>query len=518
MGRTDSATAADHLLYNASVLTMDPQQPCARLVAIKGNKVLATGADQDLAAFKGANTRLVDCAGGTVIPGFNDAHCHPLAAAASAIAVNCSPVAVRSIKDIQAGIRRRAGQVKEGQWLRAFGYDEARLIEKRPPSRRDLDDAAPRHPVALVNSSGHDCVLNSLALKLAGIDRNASIGAMVHRDPVTGEPNGLISGRSQLVEKAVPRLTEEELEQGMKLVSQEYLSYGITSVQDTSWSNGRRHWQAWERLMLRGIVATRVSVFLGTEALEEFQDMGLAMGAGDGRLRLAGMKLALDESTGSPHPPQGDINALSLRAARAGLQVAFHVSDVPMLEASLEAMEFVRRQLPERRPLFRLEHCPICPPGRLLGLKSSGAIVVTQPSFLHYFGDSCQQQLRAEQAGWLWPIGSLRRRGVTVALSSDSPMVSANPMVGVYSAVTRRTESGQEIGVRERVSVVEALKMYTLNGACASREEQTKGSISPGKLADLAVLSADITQVNAEQLSALRVVMTIVDGKIAWEG
>ena len=519
MDHTDFGTTADLILYNAKVITLDPEQPHAELVAIRGNRILAIGNGDDLGLFKGARTKLSDCEGGTIIPGFNDAHCHPLSSGISLLSVDCSPEAVKDIAGIQARIRHRAEQTKEGKWIRAARYDEFHLHEKRPPDRWELDQASLQHPVILIDSTAGNCVLNGLALQLAGITKDTpeSSGSLIHRDPKTGEPNGLISGRNEHVEQAIPPLDEEELEQGMKLVNREYLSYGITSLQDTSWTNGWRHWQAWQRLISRGIISPRVSMLLGAQYLEEFQGIDLPTGGGGSRLRVGGIKLALDESTGCPHPSQEDINHHALRAHKAGFQVAFHVSDVYMLRASLTAIKFVCQQAPIAEHRFRLEHCAICPPSLLLRVKASQAIVVTQPSFLYYMGQRYREEVLPHQTGWLWPIGSFHRWGLKVAFSSDSPMVTSNPLTGIYAAVTRKTEIGQKLAPQESISPLDALKMYTLWGAYASFEEKAKGSIRPGKFADLAVLSGDPTQLVPEQLRDLHVVRTIINGKVMWE-
>lgn len=519
MEHTEFGTNADLVLHNAKVITLDPAQPYAELVAIRGNRILAVGDKDDLSLFRGAKTKLIDCEGGTMIPGFNDAHCHPISLASTLLSVDCSPKAVKNIAEIQARIRHQAEQTKEGRWIKAANYDEFYLQEKRPPNRWELDQASPRHPVILVHSTAGNCVLNSLALRLAGIrtDTPQPPGGVIHRDSETGEPIGLISGLNEYVKRALPPLDEDELEQGMKLVNREYLSHGITSLQDTSWNNSWRHWQTWQRLVDREIVSLRVSMLVGSEALGEFQNRGQPTGSGDHRLSVGGLKLALDESTGCPHPPQEDINQLALRAREASFQVAFHISDITMLQASLTAIKFVCQRVPTVDHRFRLEHCTICPPGLLLRVKASQAVVVTQPSFLYYLGQKYWEEALPHQTNWFQPIGSFKRWGVKVAFSSDSPLVTSNPLTGIYAAVTRKMETGQKLAPQESISTLEALKGYTLWGAYASFEDRVKGSISPGKFADLAVLSSDPTQLVPEQLLDLRVVLTIIDGKVVWD-
>lgn len=519
MNHKDFGNTADLILYNAKVITLNPEQPQAELVAIRDNRILAAGDKSDLGLFKSAGTELVDFAGGTIVPGFNDAHCHPFSLAISLLSVDCSPDAVKNIAEIQARIRQRAEQTGEGKWIRATGYDEFHLHEKRPPNRWELDQASPQHSAILTHYTAGSCVLNSPALQLAGIteDTQELSGSLIHRDPETGQPNGLISGRNEHIERAIPPLDEGEIEQGMKLVSRKYLSYGITSLQDTTWTNGRHRWQTWLRLIEREIVSPRVSMLLGTQALEEFQKAGLSMNADSRRLRVGGVKLALDESTGCAHPPQEAVNHHALQSLRAGFQVAFHVSDVYTLQTALNAIKLHRQQALAAEHSFRLEHCSFCPPELLFMVKASQAIVVTQPAFLYYMGDKYRDEVLTHQVCWLWPVGSFHRWGVKVAFSSDSPLVTSDPLTGIYAAITRKMETGRRLAPQESISPLEALKMYTLWGAYASSEEGVKGSIRPGKLADLAVLSDDPLQRDPEELRELHVIRTIIDGKVVWE-
>lgn len=510
---------ADLVLHNARILTFDATQPHAEVVAVCGNRILALGAERDLHLFTRPGVALVDCEGGTVVPGFNDAHCHAIALAIGLLGVDCSPGAVRSVAEVQARIGRRAEQTGEGRWIRATGYDDSRLVERRAPTRWELDQAAPRHPVVLVHATGQSCVLNTAALQLAGIAGSSpgSPESGIGRDPRTGEPTGLVSGRDDRVARAIPPPDADEIERGMALANRAYLSQGITSLQDASWTNGWRQWQLWQRLVGRGVVSPRVSMLAGTESLDRFREAGLCTGSGDERLRLGAFKLALDESTGCPDPPQGDVNDLALRAQEAGFQVAFHVSDVRMLEASLAAIAFVRERSAREAPGFRLEHCAVCPPRLLPRLKASRAIVVTQPAFLRGLGGRYLEDASPHQIGWFCPIGSFRRLGIEVAFGSDSPLVTSDPLTAIETAVTRQTEAGRSMAPREAIAALDALEMYTRMGARASLEADAKGSIGPGKLADLVVLSRDLTEVAAEELSTVKVVRTIIDGSVAWE-
>ena len=516
MGGANRGASADLILHNARVVTWDPERPFADLVAIRGDRIVATGSRHDLARLEGRGTRIIDCEGGTVLPGINDAHCHPLALAVALLSVDCAPEAVEDIAGIGDAIRRRAANTAEGEWIRAANYDEFNLRERRSPTARELDQAAPRHPVILMHRTAGHCVLNSLALQRAGITRETPDlpGGVVQRDPVSGEPTGRITGRNAQVEAALPPIAADELRRGMELANAQFLAHGITSLQDVGWNNRLRHWQEWRRLVDCGATSCRVSMLMGIDALEEVREAGLSMGAGDSRLRIGGIKLALDESTGCGAPPQEDVNRLTLRAARAGFGVALHVSDVAMLEGALRAIRHASQQHPGVEGRFRLEHCTVCPPELLLKARSSRAIVVTQPSFLRYMGQPYLEQSTPQQAGWFLPLHSLRRWGVTVALSSDAPLVPCNPWLGIEAAVSRRTETGHVLASRERVTLLEALEMYTLGGAQAAFEADQKGRICPGMLADLMVLNRDLCRTEPGDVDGLRVIRCIIGGKV----
>jgi hypothetical protein len=512
--------SADLIIYNANCITLDPNIPIAEMIAVKDNIILAVGNKGDISEFKGPNTKVIDCNGKTVIPGFNDAHCHPIPFAITMRYVDCSPSKVKSIAEIQDRLRQHSECISTAKWIRAAKYNESHLLEKRHPTRKDLDAVTPNNPTILVHDSGKLCVLNSQALKLLDITKNSSDQPDGHigRDDKTGEPNGIIYGRNETVEKGIPPLDDEELRQGIRLINQEYLSNGITSVQDTTWSNSLRHWKYFQGLKESGALTSRVTMLIGSDAVEEFQENALCTGSGDVRLRIGGAKIALDESTGNDHPPQDNLNRHALRAHRAGFQLAFHVNDIYSLQTALTALQFIVQKDPKPCQRPRLEHCAFCPPEFIPKLKAFQMIVTTQPSFLYYLGETYRRDVSAEQREWLYPLKSFNNQGVTTAISSDSPLFPCNPFIGLYTAITRKDISGNFLTPQESISLSDALAAYTINPAYASFEEKLKGSLTPGKLADLIVLSDDITKIEPEGILSTRVVMTVIDGKVVWEG
>ncbi len=507
---------ADLILKNANVITMDPCQPRAELVASKGDRILLVASDDELEEIRGKKTRIIDCQGKTVVPGFNDAHCHILSFIRKLLSLDLSPSSVSSIADIKRAILRRAQSTPPGRWLTGTDYNEFYLAEKRHPTRGDIDEVAPHHPVVLAHRSLHACVLNSRALALAGItcETPDPPGGLIDRDLDTGEPSGLLFEMLGYIrEKVLPPLSENELTRGIALANQHYLSCGITSLQEATASNNLSRWQIFQRFRLK----SRLYMMFGTQALSQFQEAGLAFGSGDRWLRLGGVKIMLNETTGQLYPPQSQLNQQVLAVQQAGFQLAFHTIEESTVAAALTALEYAQSQLPQASRRHRLEHCAECPPWLLKRLSRLQAVIVTQPPFLYYSGERYLATLTTSQLQWLYRIKSPLNRGVVMAGSSDSPVVPDNPMVGIYAAVTRRAESGQTLLPQERISARDALAMYTINAAYASFEEDIKGSITRGKLADMVVLSNDPIKSSPEQIKDIKVEMTIIGGKLVWE-
>jgi len=258
-------------------------------------------------------------------------------------------------------------------------------------------------------------------------------------------------------------------------------------------------------------------MMLGIQAIPQFQEQGLSSGSGDSQLRLGGIKIILNETTGQLQPSPLELNQQALSAHRAGFQLAIHAVEQTSVKAAIAALEYISSQFPQAGRRHRIEHCSQCPPQLLRRLGKLQVVVVTQPPFLYYSGERYLATLSASQLKWLYPIKSLLSSGLIVAGSSDCPVVPDNPLVGIYAAVTRQAESGQQLLPQEGISASQALAMYTINAAFASFEEGIKGSIAQGKLADMVILSSDPTTSPHEQIKDIQVEMTIISGKVVWE-
>ncbi|MFC2066369.1 amidohydrolase [Chloroflexota bacterium] len=511
---------ADIILKNADVITMDARHPTAEIVAIAGDKILLVASNDELESVAGAKTRIIDCRGKTVVPGFNDAHCHIFSFIRKLLSIDLSPSSVSSIADIKSAIRHRAGNTPPGKWLTGTDYNEFYLAEKRCPTRWDIDEVAPNHPVVLSHRSLHACVLNTLALSLAGITRETPDppGGLIDRDLETGEPNGILFEMLGYIrEKVLPPLSEGESTTGITLANRQYLSYGITSLQEATVSNDYGRWQILQGFKRMGKLQSRIYMMLGAQARSQFQKAGLASSSGDSQLRLGGIKIMLSEATGQLQPAQPRLNEEALNSHEAGFQLAFHAIEENTVVAAISALEYVNDRVPVTGRRHRIEHCSECPPQLLERLSKLQAVVVTQPPFLYYSGERYLATVSASQLPWLYRIKSLLNSGLIVAGSSDSPVVPNNPLVGIYAAVTRKAETGQQLLPQECISPRQALAMYTTNAAYASFEENIKGSITRGKLADIAVLNHNPVKGPPEQIKDSKVEMTVIGGKVVWE-
>ncbi len=511
---------ADLILKNANVITLDPKQPRAELLAVKGDRIVLVGGDESFDSVKGAKTKVIDCQGKTVVPGFNDAHCHIFSFLRKLLSLDLSPASVRSIGDIKAIIKKKVENTPQGQWIAGADYNEFYLAEKRHPTRWDIDEVAPHHPAILSHRSLHACVLNSRALSMAGITRETPEppGGLIERD-LNGEPTGLLFEMlGDIREKVIPPSSEAELTTAVTLANRHYLSQGITSLQDVTVVNDLGRWQKFGRFKESRQLKSRVYMMFGHQALGQFQQAGLSFGDGNSHLRLGGVKIVVNEPRGQLYPPQAELNEIVLSAHRAGFPVALHAFQPSTIEAAIMALENARHRVPQGAQRHRIEHCGECSPQLLERLKMLQAVIVTQPPFVYYSGERYLATIPADRLKWLYRFKSFLDSGVVTAGSSDSPLVPDNPLVGIYAAVTRKTQSGQYLLPEEGISASEALAMYTVSAAYASHEERVKGSLTSGKLADMVLLSADPTQTLPEQIKDIRVKMTIIGGEVVWEG
>ena len=523
-------------LVNASVLTMERTQPTAEAVAVSMDRIAAVGNNATIRRMASGQTKAIDCQGLTLLPGFNDAHCHLAGLARRLQDLDCSPRRAPSIAALLALVRRWAESRPSESWVRGHGYDDRQLSEGRHPSRWELDIAAPNHPVWLEHRSGHALALNSRALELSGIflDTPDPPGGVIERDEATGEPTGILfEMRSFLRERLGNIRSPQEFESGMGAAGKLLAEYGITSVQDAGADNGVERWRTFQRLQADAVLSNRITMFAGAERLDELAAAGLSYGLGDHRLRVGHAKIVITLTAGTLHPSPPELSRLVAEAHQQGYPVALHCIEEEAIAVAAEVLASVRRLdwqgCPSSNPpppgegIFvadRIEHCAEGTPSLVAAVKRSGATVVTQPGFIYHNGAAYRENVGARLLPHLYPAGALRRAGVETAFGSDAPVIDPNPWPAIYSAVTRRAFDGRPLSGdgpwQQGVSVGEALRMYTLAAAKAEGTSRYKGSIAPGKLADMVLVDTNPLTAAPTDLQKVKAVMTITGGASTW--
>ena len=502
------------VLVNANVLTLESSTPRADTIAVNDGRITWVGDQVQLSPSTVASATVVDCDGQTVVPGFIDAHCHILAYAAGLEGVDCSPSNVSSIGDIIRKIRHRASVTPFGEWIRAAGYSEYDLREKRHPTRQDLDIASRHHPVRLNHYSGHACVLNSLALERVGIasDFEEPKGGTVVRDLVTGEPDGLLLEMDSWLEDRIPPLDKFRLRKAVSEASRSFVSRGVTSVMDATASNSLERWNLLRRFRADGDFTPTLHIMPGYRRLAEFEESGLFYGYSDDLSSPGHAKLMLTLTGGRLVPDPETLRRSVAAAHDRDYPVAIHAVEADAVTAAAEALAANQT----RGLRDRIEHASECPLDALEAMLKAQPVVVTQPRFLRESGDRYLAEF-SDDARWLYRFKSLIDNGIVLAASSDAPVTAPNPLLGIHAAVSRQSNSGATVGPREGITAKQALIMHTRNAAYAVGREKETGTIAVGKRADLAVLSHDPTQLEPDALLGVQVTATIANGEVVWE-
>ena len=510
-------TAIDSvLLYNGNVLTLDDRDTVASGVLIEAgriSRVIVEPLDSPGARAFAAGSRSVNLDGATLLPGFIDPHCHPIALGAALHAVDCSPAAVTSVTQIVARIAQAAAD-STADWIRARGYDELLLAEKRHPTAADLDRAAPGRPVRLTHGSGHGDVLSTAALNVVGLRRDTTPppGGAIERDPDTGEPTGVLFEMGAWLRERMPRPGPGALSDYAETASSALVAAGVTAVTDAGRDNTAARPALYATLAADGRFLPRPTVMLSPGSVDPRPGEGPDLPG----VRVGAAKTAITFSAGEMHP---DFDALmdSMRSAhRAGRQIAIHAVELEAVTMACEAFTTLAPRSEITRMRHRIEHASECPPGIARLIVGAGLSVVTQPGFIHERGQRYLSAWRAGGAepGDLYAIQRLLGAGLRVAGSSDAPFGPVAPLTGVQAAVTRMSSSGEPVGSEQSVSVREALRLYGPNAAWMEFLEAEVGSIEPGKRADIAVLDADPTAVRPNEIASIRVLATLIGGEL----
>jgi predicted amidohydrolase YtcJ len=521
------------ILTDGHLLTMSGAVPVAEAVAVAGGRFLAVGTNPEIIRLAGPATKRVSLERKTVVPGFIDAHNHPASAGLEHLrSVDCD---LRSIAAIQTAIRERAGRTPPGDWVLGFKYDDTKTSERRFLTRADLDAAAPDHPVFISHRGGHTGFVNSKAISLV-------LQSESEPDPAGGrydrDANGQLTGRvleraaGRFQDKIPTRFTPQDHQDGVALISRMLVKTGITSVTDASGTP--EDLRAYQDARAAGQLSVRVYCHIHTGFFDRMLAAGIRTGLGDWWVKVGAMKAVCDGSIsertarlvepyiGRPNDrgivvtePE-ELYRQARAAHEAGWQIGIHANGDEGIDLTLGVYERLARELPRRDPRFRLEHCTVITPDLIRRIRALGAIPTPFSTYVYWHGEK-MREYGAERLERMFALRTFLDAGIRATMASDYPPGPFEPMMALQSMVTRTDSQGTTWGPSQRISVAEALRVATLNGAYASFEEQEKGSIEPGKLADLVVLGRNPLTTDPMHLIEIPIERTMVGGRWVWE-
>ena len=526
---------ADTIIRNTNIITMDTRQPHAEAAAILDGKFIGVGSAAELTNLVGPNTRVLDLTGKTVLPGFIDAHIHVLnSGIRHVMAADCD---LPTITAIQTALRERVETTAPGQWVQGFKFDDTKTVQNRFLFREDLDAVSTFHPIMVSHRAGHIYYLNTMALEAAGFTRDTPdpFGGRLGRDPDTGELNGVVYERA--IEPVrfglIPSDTPEIRREGLRTICRMLTQAGLTSVHDARVV--RDEFVTYQEGRDAGELSMRVYALMYHQHFQALREAGLKTGFGDDMLRMGGIKMVADGAIAArtaylSEPYVGsdcDHGILAMSAEeieenvmemhRAGFQVCIHANGDLTIDMVLNAYEKAQSADPRPYPRHRVEHCTLVNPEILTKMRRLGTIATPFCTYVYHHGEK-MPFYGEERLQWMFAQRSFLDYGVVATGATDYPPGPFEPLLGIQSCVTRTDSRGNEWGPNQKVTVEEALRIYTRHSAYASFEEATKGSIEVGKLADLVVLGADPTQVDPMTIKDIPVERTIVGGKTVYEG
>ena len=521
------------ILHNGNFWTVDAQMPRAQAVAIGGGRFLAAGTNDEILGMAGAGTPKLDLGQKTVLPGFIDAHSHPASSGLLHLRqVDCD---LRSIRQIVEALQQRGARTPKGEWVLGFKYDDTKTAEGRPLTRADLDGACPANPVMVTHRGGHTAWVNSLAYEKAGVnDKTADPPGGRFDHDASGRLDGHVRERAtDPFHRVIPsEFSRDDHREGVKLISKMLARTGITSVHDVYGSP--EDLRAYQDAREAGELLTRVYCLIGYTHIDRLLAAGVRTGLGDEWVRVGAMKMTCDGSISErtarlSQPYEGrptdfgilvleedEQYALARKAHAAGWQLATHANGDVAIDQTLRVYERLQRELPRRDPRYRLEHCTLINDGLVERIRKLGAIPTPFSTYVYYHGEK-MREYGAERLNHMFALRSFLDAGIRPTQASDYPPGPFEPMMALQSEVTRTDIKGNVWGPKQRISIEEAIRVGTVNGSYASYEEDLKGSITPGKLADLVVLGRDPLREDPSTLIQIPVERTMVGGRWVYE-
>jgi predicted amidohydrolase YtcJ len=541
----------DLILLHGKVWTGEsaPGSSATRIVeavAIANGRILAVGSDEEIRAYASPNTTVIDLKGRLAVPGLSDSHAHFIQGGFQLLSVDLKDS--RSEEEFVRRIAEKARTLPPGRWMQGGDWDEEAWPSEKLPTRWLIDPVTPRTPVFISRYDGHAVLANSLALELAGITKETPDppGGVIVRDPKSGEPTGVLKDEAQdLVAKVIPRPSQAEMEEALRAALKEAARVGLTSIHDITvgpeaWNgNFTGQIELLRRAELEGWLTCRIYAITPIANWKNLEQAGISHDMGSDFLEMGAVKAFADGSLGSrtawmfkpydddpsnsglPMPimaPPAKLEEIARQADKAGIQICTHAIGDRAVSSLLDIYERIGGEHPAAHR-FRVEHAQHVRPEDFARFGKLGIVASMQPYHAVDDGRWAEKRIGHERARSSYAWKSMLGAGAKLAFGSDWPVAPLDPLLGIYAAVTRATLDGKNPGgwfPEQRLTVEEALRAYTLGAAYAAFQEKEKGTISPGKLADVVVLSDDLFQIPPERIKDVRVEVTIVGGKVVY--
>ena len=540
-----TTSVADLVLYNGKILTIDDDNSVAQAVAVKGDRILKVGGDKEIKALADGGTKSIDLKGRVVLPGLIDPHVHYCDDGVATIReVDVRTHQVGSIKELLVKIGEAAEKAPKGKWIIGHGSpgQDIKFAEKRFPNRYELDGVAPDNPVT-IHCGAHINIANSIALEMGGVTKDTPDphGGWIVKDPETGEPTGVLRETAKyLIWKNIPKPTAEEYKQGILVGSADVIKSGTTTLHDIV--TRPEALRAYFELAREGNLPLRfrllVRVIESTTTIDPLIDLGIISGLGDDWLKIGGVKLSIDGGItgrnaafsagyadqpghhGVIRIPQELLEETIRKAHNADLQLHVHAIGDIAHDMTLKAFEKVLKESPREDHRHRVEHLGqwCFTPDRRKKTKELGLIPFPNPSVLAGMGEFLVSCLGPEICEDLYPFRTMLDEGFRFSFGSDAPGYwPVNTLRDAAACVNHKTEMGNVVSPQERITLEEALRLITIDAAWVGFEEDAKGSIEEGKLADMVILSEDPFSVDIDEVKDIDIDVTILDGKIVYE-
>ena len=532
---------AELIVINAKVYTIDSRLPTAQAFAVKNGRFMAVGKTADIKALARKPTRVVDAHGTTIIPGFIDCHNHAPGTQLLTEVIVGNPYDVEfvTIDSIVAKLKERAQKTPPGQWVSGFYFDDTKVKDNRQLTVQDLDKVSSDHPVVVNHRGGHTSFYNSKAFQLAGVTKDTpSTASGTYDEDGKGELNGRVTDTARKVfEKVGQRetFTPDQIVQrdrdGLAFISQQFVKYGLTSV-----AHSAGNLFALQQVRAAGKLLHRVSYEANLDILENMIKSGIETGLGDDWIKFGATfehnvdgsfserTMALSTPYAGTNPPyygnvaetQDQLNAWVERVHRAGIQVNCHANGDIAIDHMLTAVERAQRLFPRTDARPKITHCTDINPELVQRIKALGAVPALFTTYayynsdkFHFYGEDMMKHMMAYR--------TLLDAGIPVCAGSDFTAGALAPLMGIQGMVTRKGWDGTVWGANQRISVDEALRVYTINGAHATFEEDNKGSITEGKLADFVMLGDDPHTISPEKIKDIKIEQTFTGGKSVYK-